>query len=490
MISPKTIFFIVWICLLCSVGQAENTTTPPLRVMFLGDSQSQSGLGEIIDSSLRERGIEVFSVVAGASTPYHWLDAYREMPSYNGYWQKTPIMEKERAHVSAVPKLEKMVEYFAPDCVVVQTGVNLYATLRSRRQTRAENVAEIENVMGELAEAINKAGAKPFWILPPHCHELRYHISMQKQMQDSLEKGVSGFEGSVFRSLDVTSYDHSFPQRDGVHLPKEDAQAWAEMILPVLTDYLDSLAPHQQPEQEMITKAIPSMIPHEPLLQREVADGESTTIAAAPIPSPPQPTELAATTSPQSGAQEIVMEIPISPQPIEIAAAAISPPEPEPESIAKPEAEPAKPEDAPPTTAQPSEEMSEAAPTEDTAAPAITIAQPVPTPEPPANLDLDLRLLAKSEVDKETITGEGNILAVFEYAVVKDKLGNYPYDRVRVAHGIVFGNRFTSAAKRPVGSTISLRLAPKANYHVLREWRLEDDLEPAEDMPIYTPRLD
>jgi len=80
---------------------------------------------------------------------------------------------------------------------------------------------------------------------------------------------------------------------------------------------------------------------------------------------------------------------------------------------------------------------------------------------------------------------------VFEYEVLEDRLGNYEKDRIRVAHGIVFNRKTTSAATREIGSEIALELVPLSTYPNLKSWQTVDDLRQNFELyPIYTPALE
>ncbi|MDF1849490.1 MAG: hypothetical protein P1U85_01560 [Verrucomicrobiales bacterium] len=105
-------------------------------------------------------------------------------------------------------------------------------------------------------------------------------------------------------------------------------------------------------------------------------------------------------------------------------------------------------------------------------------------------LALLLKLVEKSELKNLADLDYANALGVYEYEVVKDLRGNYPFDRVRIAHGIVFGRKYTSAAKREIGSQISMVVVPLSKYKTLSTWQMVDGLRPNFELPIYTPKLE
>lgn len=128
------------------------------------------------------------------------------------------------------------------------------------------------------------------------------------------------------------------------------------------------------------------------------------------------------------------------------------------------------------------------------------VAAPSATPAPqefpemptdmPTEVHLVLKLAEKSVIDTSVEIDYDSALGVFEYEVVRDNLGNYPHDRIRVAQGIVFRKRFTSAVNQTIGTEVSLALVPLATYRTLSTWQITDDLPVRRDLPLYTPKLD
>lgn len=134
--------------------------------------------------------------------------------------------------------------------------------------------------------------------------------------------------------------------------------------------------------------------------------------------------------------------------------------------------------------------------TETTAPRATPVAEEfasTPTEAPtdmPAEVHLVLKLAEKSVIDTSLEIDYESALGVFEYEVVRDNLGNYPHDRIRVAQGIVFRKRFTSAVHQTIGTEVSLALVPLSTYRTLNTWQITDDLPIRRDLPLYTPKLD
>ena len=168
--------------ILGSIGEV-NASSEQRRVLFLGDSLSMGAFGRSLDASIREsEDVVVFTHVAGGASPYYWLRRYEPISCSIGYWEKTPSKEKRVGYIRAVPKVEDLMESYKPDVVVIQTGVNLYATLRSKRRTDDQNKELVEELIGDMCRAVQKSGAKSYWIAPPESHPKRYPSELQEKL--------------------------------------------------------------------------------------------------------------------------------------------------------------------------------------------------------------------------------------------------------------------------------------------------------------------
>lgn len=67
-----------------------DAATAGNRVLFLGDSFSMGAFGQVLDSRMRESGIDLFTVVAGGASPYYWLKAYQPLPCAIGVLAENP----------------------------------------------------------------------------------------------------------------------------------------------------------------------------------------------------------------------------------------------------------------------------------------------------------------------------------------------------------------------------------------------------------------
>ncbi|MEM7697082.1 MAG: SGNH/GDSL hydrolase family protein [Verrucomicrobiota bacterium] len=366
-------------------------------VLYLGDSLSIGAFGQSFDSSMRKSGFEVHTVVAGGASPYYWLRSYQALPCTIGYWEKSPSSERRMGYIRAVTKLEDLIDDHEPDIVVVQTGINLYATLRSRRRSKEDNVAEVTSLVEQMCYSISKGGAVSYWVLPPHSHEMRYPRELQDELAGIMTSVVERYEGIVFDSQSVTQFVDPYPATDGIHYGPTEARGWAEKVSLHFTNSLGSL------EEEGVQ--VVSAVPVQPILV-EGAEREKVRTLGSNV-----------------------------------------------EPLARPGSD-----------ADVGNQLAE--------------------------VELELRLVAKSEIQHLSELDYSHALGVFEYEVVRDMSGNYPHDRIRVAHGIVFNRRFTAAASREIGSSIALRLVPLSSYRTLATWQVKDDLRTDLSMPLYTPKLD
>ena len=196
------------------------------RILYLGDSMSMGAFGRTFDNRLREAGFSVYTYVAGGATPYYWLSRYAPIPSNIGFWHKSPDEDMRIRSIDKVPKVEELIKDCDPDIVVVQTGINLYASLVSKRRTREDNVQEVEGLCRNMAKATTRDGIQCYWIAPPSSHPERYPVDLQQEMED-LMKRVVGEYGRVFDSRRVTEYIDSYPQNDGIHYGPTEARQWA-----------------------------------------------------------------------------------------------------------------------------------------------------------------------------------------------------------------------------------------------------------------------
>ncbi len=370
----------------CTCDGAAAVATEKPRVLYLGDSMSIGAFGQTFDTSLRAAGFDVYTVVAGGASPYYWLKNYQALPCTIGFWEKSSATERRVGYVRAVPKLEDLMEASKPKVVVVQTGINLYATLRSKRRSKEENVGEVRSLIEQMCGSIASGGAISYWVLPPQSHEERYSRELQAELGNLMRSTVEKYEGVVFDSQKVTRFLDPYPATDGIHYGPEEARDWAAKVTEHFNEFM-KVAP---------------------------AARATAVVRAVPL---------------QSGGPQKPMN------PLVI------------------------------STGEPSAEL-------------------------PDEVELRIRLLEKSEIANVAELDYANALGVYEYQVVSDARGNYPYDRIRIAQGVVFGRKLTGAAKAEIGSERDLVLVPLSTCSSLSTWQIIDQLRPNFEMPLYTPKLD
>ncbi|MGK0187585.1 MAG: hypothetical protein ACI9R3_003373 [Verrucomicrobiales bacterium] len=211
------------------IGSTQPHSLKPRKVLFLGDSMSMGAFGTTLDQSMRDAGLEVYTFVTGGATPYYWLSDYQPISSTIGHWMRTPQAEKRRSMIKTVPKVETLIETYDPDIVIVQTGTNMYASLRSKRRSDAANNKEVAYVYEKMCERVTEGGRRCYWITPPSAHQDRYPVDLQNRMRKLMSDTVGSY-GRVFDSYAVTHFEDPFPQTDGIHYGPDDARNWAKVV--------------------------------------------------------------------------------------------------------------------------------------------------------------------------------------------------------------------------------------------------------------------
>ncbi len=435
-------------------------------VLFLGDSFSMGAFGRSLDENLRKDGLKVYTYAAGGASPYYWLSSYEPIPSSIGFWKKTPTTDQRLGYIRAVPKIEPLMDACKPDYVVIQTGVNLYATLRSKRRPKEENIAEVSSLIDDMCKAIDTRGARSYWVLPPRSHEDRYPSSLQQELSEIMTLVVKKYKGGVFESRKFTRFTDPYPATDGIHYGPEESTVWAQKTAGDFRSF-SKIKPTLLTKND-VPRAKPVTVPM---------------IADAPIGGKgSEPVAYESTRpEPPSSPQPVVAEKPA----VKMADAksADTPPE------------KAKGGDAAAETKVAAADMPPKPMTVDkSSAPEDTPVKEVGSqgkfePDPATEYDLVLKLIAKSEVKDLSSVTYGNALGVFEYEVTEDVHGNYPFKKIRIAHGIVLNRKPTRANNRKVGDSIGLVVVPLARYPGLQRWQTVDDLRPNFEMPLFVPKL-
>ena len=435
--------------------------------------------GRSFDGELREDGFKVYTYAAGGASPYYWLSSYEPIPSSIGFWKRTPTTNQRLGYIRAVPKIEPLIDACKPDFVVVQTGVNLYAALRSKRRPKEQNIAEVKRLIDGMCEAIHSRGARSFWVLPPSSHEDRYPVSLQKELAAIMKEVILKHEGGLFQSLNYTKFVDPYPATDGIHYGPEESEEWAVKVVGSFREFSKvtpaMLTSNQPPRARPVE--IPALKPS----SKKSTDAPTPYVGTKPeVPDLPKPkaskkdddkaVELAAN-SPQEKMQGDAATRQAADSPPDKTtddaagnkkSAADSPPKPADTAVA----DSTRPEDAP-------------------AKEAMTLAE-VPAD---AEYNLDLRLVAKSEIKNINEVTYSSALGVFEYEVVRSVAGGYTGKRIRIAHGIVLNRKLTRANNREIGDRISMTVVPLTRYPAIQRWQTVDDLRPNFEMPLFVPKL-
>lgn len=247
-------------------GDVSGDAPPKAKILYLGDSLSIGAFGQTFDAALRSGGFRVHTVVAGGASPYYWLKNYRPLPCTIGFWEKSESSERRVGYVRAVPKLEDLISQVKPNVVVVQTGINLYATLRSKRRPKEENVAEVRSLIDQMCFAIAEGKAVSYWVLPPHSHEERYSKALQEELAALMRDVVESYGGVVFESREVTEFTDPYPATDGIHYGPAEARGWAEKVSAHFHEFMEiAQAPERRaaPVQAVSLEARPREKPGE-----------------------------------------------------------------------------------------------------------------------------------------------------------------------------------------------------------------------------------
>lgn len=424
-----------------------NVTQASQRVLFLGDSMSMGAFGIELDHEMREMGFEVYTFVAGGATPYYWLSRYQPISSSIGYWQKTPKEDVRKRYIKAVPKVEKLMEQHNPDVVVVQTGTNLYATLRSKRRTKEENIKELEALLEDMAKAVTKNGRKVYWITPPDAHPNRYPVELQEEMSGIMRR-VVGKYGAVFDSRKVTKFTDPYPKTDGIHYGPTEAKTWAQVVANDFNTQFNGAmiagnAPDAGKEEAMKAALAANQAPKVAALVEEVIGSKAPEMPKEEVPKEevPKATPAVAKVEPVKEVVETPAEMPK-------------------EQITKAEA----------ISAEYAETMAREA--------SIT---------PPAEwapLEVELKLVSKSTVEHINNVTYHHCFVLYEYEIIRVK-GNYPYKHIRIAETAVMNRRKMPALGYEIGKIRGMKIDPLSFYPNLEQWQLNDELPLRPELPIY-----
>ncbi|MEM7145037.1 MAG: hypothetical protein AAF591_07855 [Verrucomicrobiota bacterium] len=441
------------LCLVSCTSPSVSTAAPP-RVLYLGDSLSMGSFGRTFDQRMRESNFEVYTFVTGGGSPYYWLSKFAPISSNIGHWEKTPSQERRLRYTPAVPKIETLLETYRPNIVVVQTGINLYSALRSKRRSPSDNVAEVSGLVDDMCRAIRQSGAEIYWIAPPHSHEQRYPSELQGQLLSIMKTNVQRHGGEVFESSRVTRFTDPYPQTDGIHYGPTEAAAWAEKVAMDFNNYA-SAGKHRGPLLAS-TQSMPDSLRH---IQNEPAP------TPAPAAQTPKKKRGFFFFSSRKKKEREAAAAAQQQQPATPSGAALQP-RPTPAPVAQ------KPEviDTPPQRQSSSRSSTAAA-------------------QGMGEVALKLRLNKKSIIEHPNEVTYNNAFAVYEYKVLDVQKGHYPHKTIRVAHMIMMNRKPTFPANFKTGKTYYLTVVPISQYPALERVQMVDQLPLDLDLPIFITKL-
>jgi hypothetical protein len=418
------------------------------RVLYLGDSMSMGAFGTTLDHEMRAAGFDVYTFVAGGATPYYWLSRYSTINGPIGYWEKTPRSERRQNITSAVPKIESLLERYDPDVVVVQTGTNLYSALRSKRRSKADNVKEVEGLLNHMVEAATQGGRKCYWITPPEAHPDRYPTELQAELAE-LTKRVVGREAKVFDSRKVTSYTDPYPTNDGIHYGATEARQWANFVA---NDFRQFMAVEGRTPQGIFASN---------------KERKANTTSPEKYANIPRAIPVASVKSRSSAERIPIKQVP-----------------------ARELAEAAAEELVPPTRQQ--EPTGQQIRTEMEERPLVQYVKKAVAVETEGvewgELDLEVRLVAKSELKSLKDIDYSYCFVMNEYEVVKVNSGYYPYPHIRIARVVMWGKKLCqSAIDEPIGSSPDggWKLVPMSRYPRFEQMQMVEELPYQAELPIY-----
>lgn len=465
--SPQVSFWLVAIsiAILQFTQTAGLAATKKKRILYLGDSMSMGAFGKTLDREMRAAGHEVYTFVAGGATPYYWLSRYSTIKGPIGYWEKTPSKENRKSVTRGVPKVESLLERFDPDVVVVQTGTNLYATLRSKRRSKENNVKEIEGLLNHMVEAATQGGRQCYWITPPQAHPGRYPTELQAELAE-LTKRVVSREAKVFDSRRVTKYTDPYPKNDGIHYGPTEAKQWAAHVIKDFSQFVGR----------------ESRMPQGMLASRKTRKSDSPPVNPKHLATAPRAIPVALSN------KKIIASATPAAKPIPVRD---TPPVKKPEKKRKrlldrlrPSAKSSPPEPKPKSKLE-------------TKRPPVQYVKKAISLETKGikwgRLDIEVELVAKSELKTLKDIDYSYCFAMNEYKVLKVNSGHYPHSHIRIARVVMWGKKLVPVAinekvgSRPRGGW---ELVPMSKYPRFERMQLVDDLPIKLDLPIYIVAFD
>jgi hypothetical protein len=124
-----------------------------------------------------------------------------------------------------------------------------------------------------------------------------------------------------------------------------------------------------------------------------------------------------------------------------------------------------------------------------TALPEETVRKALPSLNEANTVKVEVILTEKTPFPHPENSTYRNAVACYEYKVVKVISGNYPADRLRVAHVVMRNSQLRPELEWPLGRKEVLTLVPLASYPDTEKLETLDEL-PEDNLPLLTPRQD
>lgn len=212
----------------------ESETARAADILYIGDSHSTGGFGEVVDASLRKfktssgQAAKVVSLAACGSATSDWLKS-RGPNSKCGIRSCDAAGECKTARTGRLDPIVVLLENEAPKVVVVALGTNM---LKAR-------VGDAINDAKVMIEKIKDKGAECVWLGPPqaalsYMPELRF-----KEFVEKFSLGIEEAGCRYVSSLDKTDRGN-INDPMGLHYGKKDAERWGEKVSKELGPLIDA----------------------------------------------------------------------------------------------------------------------------------------------------------------------------------------------------------------------------------------------------------
>lgn len=236
---------------ICVIGFCSlvSQTARAADIIYIGDSHSTGGFGEVVDAGLRKiklasgQSAKVVSLAACGSATSDWLKS-RGPVSRCGVRTCDASGECKLSRDGRVDPIMVLLGKEEPKVVVVALGTNM---LKAR-------VGDAINDAKAMIEKIKDKGAECVWVGPPQA-ALSY--MPETRFKDFVEKFSLGIEEAGCRyvsSLDKTDRGN-INDPMGLHYAKKDAERWGEKVTKELGPLVDAALTAVRPQAPATSEA-------------------------------------------------------------------------------------------------------------------------------------------------------------------------------------------------------------------------------------------